>query len=272
MCRAPEPRSTTEPTLRWPVPAERSRAGPALQRKPRTRQDENDGDEGDRRREGRHDPGVDGGRQRRPRHGRARPARPGRPGEDDRRPTATRPCRSPTAPGTPASSPSPRPGSSPRPASTPATRLVELRLDDVSSYEVGAQIGADTFEAGERVDVTAVSKGKGFAGADEAPRLQGPAGLPRRPPRAPGSRLDRRLRHAVPGVQGHEDGRVAWVASGSPRQNLEVVKADAEAGVVLVRGSVPGPDGGVVLHPQRRQVHRIEGWQVMAGADVRRSR
>src|SRR5258708_985861 len=47
---------------------------------------------------------------------------------------------------------------------SPGRRLVELRLDDVSAYEVGQEIAVDALEAGELVDVTAVSKGKGFAG------------------------------------------------------------------------------------------------------------
>jgi large subunit ribosomal protein L3 len=128
----------------------------------------------------------------------------------------------------------------------PGVRLVELRLDDVSSYEVGATIGADTFEAGERVDVTAVSKGKGFAGgmkrhgfsgvgashgAHRNHRKPGSIGACATPSRVfPGTRMAGRL--------GGE--RVTT-------QNLEVVRADAEAGVVLLRGAVPGPNGGVVL-------------------------
>ena len=58
----------------------------------------------------------------------------------------------------------PWPASTPRPVSTPAYELVELRLDDVSGYEVGQEIGVDVSADGELVDVTAVSKGKGFAG------------------------------------------------------------------------------------------------------------
>ena len=125
-------------------------------------------------------------------------------------------------------------------------RLVELRLDDVSSYEVGATIGADTFEAGERVDVTAVSKGKGTAGTMER---HGFGGMPgshgaHRVHRAPGSigacatpsRVFKGTRMA--GRKGAE--RVTTL-------NLEVVQADPEREVILVKGSVPGPRGGLVL-------------------------
>lgn len=126
------------------------------------------------------------------------------------------------------------------------TRLVELRLDDVSAYAVGATIGADTFEAGERVDVTAVSKGKGFAGAMKRHGFSGVGAShgAHRVHRKPGSigacatpsRVFKGTRMA--GRMGGE--RVTTL-------NLEVVKADADAGVVLVKGAIPGPNGGVVL-------------------------
>src|SRR3712207_374124 len=132
-------------------------------------------------------------------------------------------------------------------------RLVELRLDDVSSYEVGSVVGADTFEAGELVDVTAVSKGKGFAGgmkrhgfagvgashgAHRNHRKPGSIGACATPSRVfPGTRMAGRM--------GGE--RVTTL-------NLEVVKADAEAGIVLVKGAVPGPNGGVLLVPHPPQV------------------
>ena len=86
------------------------------------------------------------------------------------------------------------------------TRLVELRLDDVSSFEVGAKIGADTFDAGDRVDVTAVSKGKGFAGVMKRHGFSG-MGASHGSHRVHGPRLHRRLRHAVPRAPRHEDGR-----------------------------------------------------------------
>ena len=128
----------------------------------------------------------------------------------------------------------------------PGIRLVELRLDDVSSYEVGATIGADTFEAGERVDVTAVSKGKGFAG-----------GMKRHGFSGVGASHGAHRNHRKPGSIGacatpsrvFPGTRMAGRMGGErvTTQNLEVVQTDAEAGIVLVRGAVPGPNGGVVL-------------------------
>jgi large subunit ribosomal protein L3 len=125
-------------------------------------------------------------------------------------------------------------------------RLVELRLEDVSGYEVGATIGADTFEAGDRVDVTAVSKGKGFAG-----------GMKRHGFSGVGASHGAHRNHRKPGSIGacatpsrvFKGTRMAGRMGGErvTTQNLQVVKADAEAGIVLVRGAVPGPNGGVVL-------------------------
>ena len=128
----------------------------------------------------------------------------------------------------------------------PGTRLVELRLDDVSGYEVGQEIGVDVLEAGDLVDVTAVSKGKGFAGAMKRHNFAGQKAShgAHRIHRAPGSvgacatpaRVFKGTRMA--GRMGNE--KVTTL-------NLRVVSSDAEQGVVLVRGAVPGPKGGLVL-------------------------
>jgi large subunit ribosomal protein L3 len=125
-------------------------------------------------------------------------------------------------------------------------RLVELRLDDVSSYEIGATIGADTFEAGDRVDVTAVSKGKGFAGAMKRHGFSGVGAShgAHRVHRKPGS-----IGACATPSRVFKGTRMAGRMGGErvTTQNLQIVKADAEAGVVLVKGAVPGPNGGVVL-------------------------
>jgi large subunit ribosomal protein L3 len=126
------------------------------------------------------------------------------------------------------------------------TRLVELRMDDVSTYEIGGQIGADTFAAGDKVDVTAVSKGKGFAGGMKRHGFKG----------LPASHGAHRV-HRHPGSIGAcatpsrvlKGTKMAGRMGGGQvtTQNLEIVRADAEAGVVLVRGAVPGPKGAVVI-------------------------
>lgn len=128
----------------------------------------------------------------------------------------------------------------------PGVRLVELRLDSVDGMEVGQEIGADILEAGQKVDVTAVSRGKGFAGTMKRHNFagQGASHGNHKHHRAPGSigscsfpgRVFKGLRMA--GHMGHE--QVTTL-------NLEVVEADAERGLVLVKGSVPGPNGGVVI-------------------------
>jgi len=128
----------------------------------------------------------------------------------------------------------------------PGTRLVELRLDSVDGLEVGQEIGADTLAAGEKVDVTAVSRGKGFAGTMKRHNFsgQGASHGNHKHHRAPGSigscsfpgRVFKGLK--MSGHMGHE--QVTTL-------NLEVVEADVERGLLLVKGSVPGPNGGVVI-------------------------
>ncbi len=128
----------------------------------------------------------------------------------------------------------------------PGRRLVELRLDDTSGYEVGQQIDAGLLSAGDKVDVTAISKGKGFTGGMKRHNFsgQGAAHGNHKKHRAPGSigacatpaRVFKGTKMA---------GRMG--ASRVTTLNLEVVTADPEREIVLVKGAVPGPRGGVVL-------------------------
>jgi large subunit ribosomal protein L3 len=128
----------------------------------------------------------------------------------------------------------------------PGARLVELRLDDVSGYEVGQELNAEVLAGGDLVDVTAVSKGKGTAGVMKRHGFKGLGAShgTHRVHRAPGaigacatpSRVFKGTRMA---------GRTG--AQKVTTLNLEVVQADAERDLVLVRGSVPGPKGGLVL-------------------------
>jgi large subunit ribosomal protein L3 len=124
--------------------------------------------------------------------------------------------------------------------------LVELRLDDVSGYTVGQELTVETLEKGELVDVTAVSRGKGFAGGMKRHGFsgQGASHGNHKKHRAPGSvgqcatpaRVFRGLRMA---------GRMG--ATKVTTLNLQVVATDAERELVLVRGAVPGPRGGTVV-------------------------
>lgn len=125
-------------------------------------------------------------------------------------------------------------------------RLVELRVDDTEGYTVGQQIDVTVLTAGEKVDVTAVSKGKGFAGGMKRHNFkgQGAAHGNHKKHRAPGSvgacatpaRVFKGTRMA--GHMGAE--KVTTL-------NLEVVAADPEREIVLVKGAVPGPRGGLVV-------------------------
>ncbi|MEM9891980.1 MAG: 50S ribosomal protein L3 [Actinomycetota bacterium] len=128
----------------------------------------------------------------------------------------------------------------------PGTELVELRLDDVSAYEIGQEIGADSFEAGESVDAIGTSKGKGFAGVMKRHNFSGQRAT-----------HGAHLVHRMPGSVGQcatpariFKGVKMAGRMGSDRvttQNLTVVRADTEKNVVLVKGSVPGPKGGTVI-------------------------
>jgi large subunit ribosomal protein L3 len=128
----------------------------------------------------------------------------------------------------------------------PGVRLVELRLDDTSGYSVGQEIDAGILAAGDKIDVTAVSKGKGFAGGMKRHNFkgQGASHGNHKKHRSPGSvgacatpaRVFRGTRMA--GRMGSE--RVTTL-------NLEVVSADPERELILVKGAVPGPRGGMVL-------------------------
>ena len=128
----------------------------------------------------------------------------------------------------------------------PGKKLVELRLDDVSGYEVGQEIRADVLAAGDRIDVTAISKGKGFAGPMKRHNFAGQRAShgAHRVHRAPGS-----IGACATPARVFKGKRMAG-RMGAERvttQNLEVVQADAERDLILVKGAVPGPRGGLVI-------------------------
>ena len=121
----------------------------------------------------------------------------------------------------------------------------ELKLDDAESYEVKQEIKADMFAAGDKVDATAISKGKGFQGAI---KRHGQS----RGPMAHGSKYHR---HAGSNGSATTPGRVFKGKHmpghmGAVRvtvQNLEVVSVDAEKNLILVKGAVPGPKKSLVM-------------------------
>jgi large subunit ribosomal protein L3 len=128
----------------------------------------------------------------------------------------------------------------------PARHLVELRTDDATTYTAGQELRVDMFQPGDRVDAVGVSKGRGFTGVM---KRHGFAGL--------GASHGTQRKHRSPGSIGacatpsrvFKGMRMAG-QSGSARitvLNLEVVQADPERSLLLVKGAIPGPPGGLVM-------------------------
>jgi large subunit ribosomal protein L3 len=129
---------------------------------------------------------------------------------------------------------------------TPRRYLVELRTDDATEYTLGQEILVSAFEAGQKIDVTGTSKGKGFAGVMKRHGFKGLGaghGVKRKH-RSPGSiggcatpgRVFKGVRMA--GRMGHERKTI---------QNLTIHAVDADKGLLLIKGAVPGPNGGLIL-------------------------
>jgi large subunit ribosomal protein L3 len=129
---------------------------------------------------------------------------------------------------------------------TPRRHIAEIRVADASSFEVGQELSADVFEEGAYVDVTGTSKGKGYAGT-----------MKRHGFRGQGASHGAQAVHRRPGSIGgcSTPGRVfkgmrMSGRMGSDRvttQNLSVHKVDAENGLLLIKGAIPGRKGGVVI-------------------------
>lgn len=140
----------------------------------------------------------------------------------------------------------PRTGHYEKAGVTPRRYLVELRADDTTGYELGQEITASVFEAGQKIDVTGTSKGKGTAGVMKRHGFKGLGAShgTQRKHRSPGSiggcatpgRVFKGLRMA--GRHGNARTTV---------QNLTVHAVDAEKNLLLIKGAVPGPNGSVVL-------------------------
>jgi large subunit ribosomal protein L3 len=129
---------------------------------------------------------------------------------------------------------------------TPRRYLVELRTDNATDYTLGQEVTAEAFAAGELIDVTATSKGKGFAGVMKRHGFKGMSSShgTKRKHRAPGSiggcaypgRVFKGVRMA--GRMGGERTTTA---------NLTLHGVDADRGLLLIKGAVPGPAGALVL-------------------------
>ena len=127
----------------------------------------------------------------------------------------------------------------------PCKVLKEFRLADLSSYQVGGEVKADVFAAGDRIDAHGVSKGHGYTGVikrwnqHRLKETHGVGPVHREPGSMGANSSPSRVfknKHLA-GQYGCENVTV---------QNLEIVRVDAERNCILVKGSVPGPDGSIV--------------------------
>ena len=129
---------------------------------------------------------------------------------------------------------------------TPRRHLVELRTADASEYTLGQEVAADVFEAGQIVDVTGISKGKGTAGVMKRHGFHGlraTHGVHRKH-RSPGSIGQSATPSRVfPGMKMAGRMGVEKVTV----QNLTIHSVDAERGLILVKGSIPGAKGSLVV-------------------------
>lgn len=124
--------------------------------------------------------------------------------------------------------------------------LKEFRLADISGMNVGDVVLADTFAAGDKVDVIGTSKGKGYAGAvkrwnSHMQKHTHGVGPVHRSVGSTGANTD--PSRVMPGkhMAGHLGSEQVTV------QNLDIVKVDADANLIAIRGAIPGPKGGIVF-------------------------
>ena len=135
--------------------------------------------------------------------------------------------------------------------------LKEFKLNGAADLNVGDEIKVDTFAEGDRVDVTGVSKGKGYAGVIKR------WGAQRTPTSHGGGPVHR---HAGSMGSSTDPSRIFKGKIGAGQmgcdqvtiQNLDVVKVDPELNLIAVRGAVPGPKGGLVLIKTTVKVHRVK--------------
>ena len=127
----------------------------------------------------------------------------------------------------------------------PARHLREFRLDNASELEVGNELTVAQFEAGEKIDVSGLTRGRGFTGAIY--RWNQHTG-----PMAHGSKYHR----GVGSMSANTDPARVFKNKHMPGhygvervtvQNLEIVKIDAERNLLLIKGAVPGPNGGLLI-------------------------
>ncbi|MCD6128847.1 50S ribosomal protein L3 [Candidatus Bipolaricaulota bacterium] len=125
----------------------------------------------------------------------------------------------------------------------PRRKLYEARVDDPDAFQVGQELGVEQFSEGELVDVTGISKGRGFAGTIKRwgfsyrPKSHGHKLI-----RRPGTAGPMGLRKVIKGkkMPGHFGAETVTI------RNLQVLKVDEARGLLVLRGSVPGPRKGIL--------------------------
>ena len=135
--------------------------------------------------------------------------------------------------------------------------LKEFKLDGAAGMNVGDVVKADTFAAGDMIDVTGISKGHGYQGVVKR------HGAGRTPMTHGGGPVHR---HAGSmGASSHQSrifpGKIGAGQMGNEQvtiENLEVVKVDAELNMIVIRGAIPGPKGGLVLIKSTVKTHRVK--------------
>ena len=146
---------------------------------------------------------------------------------------------------------------------SPVKHLREFKLDNAAELNVGDVIKADTFAVGDKVDVTGISKGHGFqgavkrCGAQRTPMTHGGGPVHRQPGSMGSTSTPSRIfkGHIGAGQMGLEQVTV---------QNLDVVQVDAELGMLVIRGAIPGPKGGLVYVKSTVKHNKVK----QAGADI----
>ena len=127
----------------------------------------------------------------------------------------------------------------------PKKVLKEFRLEQTANYEIGQEIKADIFVVGDKVDVSGVSKGKGYQGAIKRHgQKTGPVSHGSKFHRAVGS-----LSSATSPGKVKKGKKMAghMGAVNTTVQNLEIVRADADKNLILIKGSIPGPKGALIM-------------------------
>lgn len=125
----------------------------------------------------------------------------------------------------------------------PRRKLYEVRVDDPDAFEIGQKLGVGLFSEGELVDVTGISKGRGFTGTikrwgfSSRPKSHGHKLI-----RRPGTAGPMGLRKVIKGkkMPGHSGAETVTI------KNLEVLKVDEDRGLLVLQGSVPGPRKGIL--------------------------